>query len=296
MLEEDEIPQNEYNLFSKTQDEIQRKTILLRDEIQDLITTNQTAVFLSRFPEFIVFFHTIVANDLSRGLPIDYTKQRKSNFHKTASLNNNQVILGELIKQDFVPDNYDFRYRIFSCDTTPFSFFTNVLDDFTILLMEEIVSTCLEVSHLEKNRKFLCRFLGLPAVKKNFNFRSQVASTSFFGPENWLINIKIFVEIGDHVDLGQVVIDNICHENKSRITQNIDDLVFLISHGGKRIDRIIDKNSRLEIFFQLLIRKIEFETKKSKQVEAMKRFISGLEEVLLDIFPKDLIPIILLGF
>jgi hypothetical protein len=128
-----------------------------------------------------------------------------------------------------------------------------------------------------------------------------------------LTRFKFFIEIGDsdlkkykHVNagkgekekrLGQIFIDKVTKNALRWATQDIHNLIFLIQHGGTKIDRVVfhdydhraresEKTRNLkrerykEIFFRLMVRKIKFTTGSQKMIEESRHHLTELETQL----------------
>jgi hypothetical protein len=124
--------------------------------------------------------------------------------------------------------------------------------------------------------------------------------------------IKFFIEASGqgtcdnkrkNINLAQLFIDTVFKSASMWPTENINNLIFLIKFGGTRIDPVVSffrgdaRERSFEIFFQLVARKIKFETQDKKLLANVEQFLSSIKMQLekVGIF-KELADIILLNF
>ena len=97
--------------------------------------------------------------------------------------------------------------------------------------------------------------------------------------------------------LGQVFIDTATDHRLLWPTKNIDNLIFLIRHGGTKIDRVCSEalHDGINNFFRLLVRQVQFETSQQELLNSASRYLEGLTKFFFDVLPvADLVYIILL--
>jgi hypothetical protein len=253
-------------------------------------------------------------------------------YHRHAAANRSKEMMKLLIDHDFLPRYHDFRARVIQgdlsflhCLQSPLtSSFENKEDEETrkwlITNMERVIDLSRHFIHRPVNQTFLKAFLSVPLIKDKIDFYARVKqqNCTSSADEKSMILMKIFIEVGDSSDynyyfdrtkykmdgndsqhdmqrLGQVFINLASSNILSLLTNRIDSLIFLIEHGGTKIDRVLQFRKREldEIFLQLIVRKIEFETKYLQLFQQVENLVKELQKMLEEIFCKDVVSIIL---
>jgi hypothetical protein len=230
---------------------------------------------------FIFIFPHLMENVANIIVAVGYWK---TDFHFHASVNENDRILSVLIENKFVPKDHEFRHQVIHCDETILSLFQNCLmDDSEIrVLIKKVVDISLNLFHRSRNRQFLEKLFNISVVKSNFNFHNRIVQYSYSDKKEVIDIVKFFIIVGHTEKLGQFFIDQAINSGLRWPTQNIDNLIFLIEHGGTKIDRVLsvldsEKDKLFDVFFQLTVRKIKFETQDEKLLTKVKQFLASIK-------------------
>jgi hypothetical protein len=261
-----------------------KKQRLLTKLVYLAANSNKTNCFATIFPHFLKTYQEVSKSAFGNA---------KIDLHFISTTNKNDRIISLLSKNNFLPHGHELRSQIINYDSS----LLNVFDGKTI---NQVVKISLQLFHREENRQFLKKFIA--ANINNFDFNAWIVKyCSPSDEEEDFEKAKLFIEIGhnsygDEKKFGQVFIKNAWNRGLSR-SKRIDNLIFLIDHGGKEIDRIFSCSTKEEIFerfFQLTVRKIEFKTNEIELLNRVVEFINGLRNQLLSVgIIKEIVDVVL---
>lgn len=270
-----------------------QQLVIFSQMLKKTIRKKKQNFFRDCFPTFVKWSSTSTA--LAR---------LKSSLYRVAVETENTEALSILSKHNFLPRDQEFIAQVICGDQALFRDLeqpqvdgetSHGANEWTEKKCGRAVGISYRLRHRLVNINFLNKLLTFPSLKKSFDFASIVKRGAWSMADKFIEESKFFMERGDPVDkLGQVFIDSATYHRLLWPTSHIDNLLFLVRHGGTKIDRVC---SDFDNFFRLVVRQVGFETGRQELLIAVRQHLDGLINFLSapDILPvTNLVHVVLL--
>lgn len=224
----------------------------------------------------------------------------KFSLHQAAVEEENRNALELLAQYNFLPPDHEFISRVVRGDQTIFDglkvlesssreskkelaakFFSG--DKWTEKKCAQVIKISLNLRHRPANLALLKKFMTFSSLTKQVNFPGRVCDGHWNADNKTISKCKFFIEHGKPAEkLGQVFIDSATDHRLLWLrdqTMNIENLLFLIRHGGTKIDQIC---AGFDNFFRLLVRGVRFETEHQQLLGEVQIYFDELTGLLMD--------------